>query len=95
MTSDERSQPVNPKWGALPDSLAEKGTKRRKCEFCGKMTTGTHGNTKIRIGLNGEILPPPKHLCAACDPDSGQARKQASYERERASESRRSGRSKS
>ena len=86
--AEERSQPVNPKWGALPDSLAEKGTKRRKCEDCGKMTNGTIGNTKVRIGLGGQILPPPRHLCAECDPDSSLARKQAADERERATESR-------
>lgn len=35
--SDERSQPVNPKWGPLPSSLKEGVKRREKADFIDTM----------------------------------------------------------
>ena len=77
---------VNPKWGPLPDSLVDptKREKKRKCEECGRTTTGAFVSPVQRLEMDGSLKPTARFLCADCDPTSSTHRKarQAAYQRE-------------
>lgn len=87
--ADERTTPVNPKWGPLPDSLSDK-TRKKPCEGCGLPTVGSQGSPKIRVAIDGSVLPPPRHLCAECCPDGHASIIKRNKALERKSESYRS-----
>ena len=77
----------------LPDSLRDQSKRKRKpCVSCGKMTQGAEYTPQTRLNLDGSIDPLPPHQCADCAPTSAIKRKVQSWERERKSESYRSGR---
>lgn len=61
---DERSQPIDPKWGPLPESLREKRYEKEPCEVCGRKTLGSVARwtkTRINVELSG------MHLCPSCE----------------------------
>lgn len=68
--AEERTTPVNPKWGALPPSLKEDRPKG-PCSRCGARTTGACVDPVQRLGSGGQIVAPPApRLCAECDTTS-------------------------
>ena len=66
--ADERTTPVNPKWGPLPESLLDKTRKKKPCEDCGKITVGSQADAdpRQRLREDGSVRPTARHLCREC-----------------------------
>ena len=88
--ADERTTPINPKWGPLPESLSDKVGKKKPCEGCGMLTVGSQGAPQTRLALDGSIHPAPKHLCWDCEPRGARSILARQKELERKNESYRS-----